>query len=78
MTVEDLKELKKNYIQTFSTPEGQKVLEDLRKRFYWNESTFSVEQGETYLNEGGRRVLLTIENIMKLTVDELKGGEDNG
>jgi len=74
MTEEQIKQLKKlktDYLQTFNTEAGQRVVEDLKSRFFWYDTTYTPNRGETQLNEGGRRVLLTIENMMKMSVDEL-------
>ena len=65
-------QLKKDYLQTFNTDAGQRVLEDLKKRFFWYVPTYSSRDGETQLNEGGRKVLLTIQSIMELPIKELK------
>jgi hypothetical protein len=73
---ENLKRLKVNYLQTFNTDAGKKVLEDLKSRFFWYDTTYSPEEGKTQLNEGGRRVLLTIENMMELPVEELEQKEE--
>lgn len=72
-----LKQLRQDYLQTFDTEAGQKVLGDLKKRFFWNHTTFAPGEGETQLNEGGRRVLLTIENIMTLPIEELIKEEES-
>ena len=75
--IKKLKQLKTDYLQTFNTDAGQRVLNDLKNRFFWNDTTFSEIQGKTQLNEGGRRVLLTIENMMALPIEELtKEGTD--
>ena len=70
-----LKKLRDAYAQTFGTSAGQIVLEDLKNRFFWYDTTYSSSQGETQLNEGGRKVLLTIENMIALPIEEQKGGE---
>jgi len=69
-----LEQLRNDYLQTFNTDAGQRVLEDLQKRFFWNNTTFPFPTGTTeqcLINEGGRRVLLTIQSMMELPIEEI-------
>ena len=68
MEQKEREKLRTLYAQTFGTESGQAVLEDLKNRFFWYDSTY--EEGKTQLNEGGRKVLLTIENIIKLPKEQ--------
>ncbi len=70
MTPEEAKRLRKIYSDTFSTESGQAVLEDLKNRFYWWESTYSPIHDETLRNEGSRRSVLHIVNVQKLQVEQ--------
>ena len=75
MTEKDLKiarELRQSYAQTFNAESGQRVLEDLKKRCYYNMPTFSTKsEGENGDHrEGMRSVILTIESLMALKLEE--------
>ncbi len=67
--VVDEKQLRKAYMDAFSTSSGSLVLKDLANRCFKHSSTIPVpgmsSMGETIeSNEGGRQVLLHIENMM--------------
>ena len=74
------KQLWKEFLQTFNTTSGQNVLKYLQNSFYFTKSTYEGNKDETLVNEGSRRVLLTIETILKMRFDEQvsepEGGED--
>lgn len=57
------KQLWKDYLATFGTEAGERVLEDLKGRFFFYQSTHT-NKDEVVLNEGSRRVILTIETIL--------------
>ncbi len=60
-----IKQLHQDYKFVFGSEEGQRVLEDLKKRCFFNSSTFvSDNQNETVLREGQRSVVLFIDNIL--------------
>jgi len=60
-----IKDLKNNYKITFGSEQGEKVLEDLLKRFHYHTSTFSKDSNETMFLEGQRSVVLFIQNILQ-------------
>lgn len=64
LTPEEEKILRIAYVQTFGTEAGQKVLKDLQTRCFKYQTTFTGEPNETLINEGARRILLTIESMM--------------
>lgn len=64
MTPADLKQLKASYKFVFETDDGQRVMEDLRRRCHAHTSTFSVNPNETYFFEGQRQVVLFIEDML--------------
>jgi hypothetical protein len=64
MDSKEVKELKKNYKLTFGSESGEKVLEDLLKRFHYHTSTFSKDSNETMFLEGQRSVILFLQNIL--------------
>jgi len=59
-SAESRRTLDREYLATFSTPSGLKVLEDLEKRCFVHESTAAVDAGgrmdehRTLVNEGSR------------------------
>lgn len=67
-----VKQLKRDYAQTFGTEAGQRVLDDLKLRGCFEETTFvDGDSHATAKNEGARHVVLTIINIIKLESDIL-------
>lgn len=63
---------KKDYLSTFSSEAGKKVLADLENLCYVNKTTFSEIKGRTLLNEGMRFVVVHIKNMMKMNIERLK------
>ncbi len=61
---EDIKELKKLYMATFNTKEGEVVLEDLTQAYY-HRSSFTKDPYETAFKEGQRAVVVRILNLLK-------------
>jgi len=60
-------DLVKVYKTAFRTPEGQLVLEDLKRRCFVNKTTVGDENGKpTEWNEGMRAVYLHIETLIEL------------
>ena len=67
-----LEENKKDYLETFSSGRGKKVLEDLEKVCFINKSTYSEKPGGTFINEGMRMVVVHIKNTMNFNLDKLE------
>jgi len=65
-------ELQKDYIETFSTERGKRVLEDLKQRCFFKRALFSKEALEMARNEGQRMVYLHIETMLSLDINKLK------
>jgi hypothetical protein len=59
----DYKLLKGDYSTTFNTPEGLRVLEDL-KHAYYHRISFSRDPYATAYNEGQRAVIIRIINLI--------------
>jgi hypothetical protein len=60
-----LDELKLNYRRTFESDDGKVVLEDLKKRFSFNQTTHQPgDPHESAFLEGQRYAILTIINLM--------------
>lgn len=58
-------DLKTYYKAAFETNEGQLVLEDLRRRFYYYSDAYVPNSDESAYQAGQRSVLLMIDHIMK-------------
>lgn len=61
----DPKRRRAAYAQTFCTPHGEKVLQDIRERFSGAPSFVASNQYATAYNEGMRAVVLYIDECMK-------------
>ena len=60
-----LEELKLAYRRTFNTDDGQKVLDDLMKRFSFGATTFvSGDPHTSAFNEGQRAAVLLITRML--------------
>jgi len=60
-----LDELKLNYRRTFTSDDGTIVLDDLKKRFNFNQTTHQPgDPHESAFLEGQRYAILTIINLM--------------
>lgn len=60
------------YMAVFNTPNGELILEDLKNRCFWYQSTYDGDVEEMKVNEGMRRVLLTIVTRLSATPAEPK------
>jgi hypothetical protein len=59
----DYKILQGDYAITFSTKEGERVLQDLKKAYY-HRTSFDSEPYTTAYNEGQRAVVIRIINLL--------------
>jgi len=66
---DEQKDLIKVYKQLFSTPNGKKVLEDLKDTFCERTSIVPGDPYMTHANEGAREVVLYITENIKMEVD---------
>jgi hypothetical protein len=65
-------ELHSSYRRIFETPDGQRVLKHLMKTCFVTSSTFVAgDQQQTTLNEGSRRVVLSILKFLGQSQDKL-------
>ena len=65
-----LDKMRKSYLQVFNTDTGRVVLEDLKKKCFVYDTTYTGDASTSLVNEGMRRVLLHVENIMTLDLDK--------
>ena len=63
MIDEELKDIKKIYLSTFASMEGETVLADLQSAYY-RRSSFSKDPYETAYREGQRSVIIRILNLL--------------
>ena len=63
--LERIKSLRLAYRKTFESEDGKKVLEDLKRRCFYDKPTFVGDMNATAFNEGTRSVVLMILESMK-------------
>ena len=66
---EELKQQKIDYLVTFNSKEGERVLADLTSAYY-HRSSFSKDPYETAFKEGQRAVIVRILNLLKKNKSE--------
>lgn len=75
MEIDDIKDAisgrRKAYVETFQSPQSQKVLRDLAVFCRANESTFAVDPRAHALAEGRREVFLRIVKHLHLSDEQL-------
>ena len=69
----ELSELKKDYLATFSKGEGKRVLADLERMCFINRTTYPADKQALTLafNEGARFVVVHIKNMMNLDLKKI-------
>ena len=67
-----LKALRADYIKTFGSEEGKKVLADLEKVCMFKASTFDKEAPVMAFQEGLRAVYLHITTVINLDIEALE------
>lgn len=65
MDINEVQEMKLKYARVFKNEDGEGVLEDLKRRFYFNTTTFSQDPHEIAYNEGQRAVVLFLDHMLK-------------
>ena len=68
----EIQQLKKDYLNTFGSEAGKKVLADLEKKCFIHQTTFSSAEGRTLFNEGMRFVAVNIKNMLSMNMETLK------
>jgi len=76
MQEQDVRAIRDAYQLVFNSEDGQKVLEDLKKRFHIHGTVFSTEPTDTAYREGQRTVVLFIQSML-LDWDQLLKEQDN-
>ena len=67
-----LKGLREDYIKTFSSEEGKRVLKSLEESCLFKTTTFSKDPLEMAYHEGMRSVYLHINTIIEMDIEELE------
>jgi hypothetical protein len=65
-------QLRKDYQSVFTSENGQRVLEDLKKTCFYYDTTLHEQPHIMSYQEGLRNVILHIETKLKLTADKIK------
>ena len=68
----EIEQLKKDYLETFNSNAGKRVLADLERKCFINQTTFSNTEGRTLFNEGMRFVVVNIKNMINMNIAMLK------
>lgn len=71
---DNMQALKADYNTTFSSDSGQRVLADLRKRGFFNKTTYApgLDNIGIGFREGQRSLILHIDNMMNLNLEVYK------
>jgi len=64
--------MRADYIATFGTPEGKRVLADLERVCMYNATTFDKDSHVMAFQEGLRGVYLHITTIMTMPIEKLE------
>jgi hypothetical protein len=75
--LQQIKALKASYNKTFNSEEGEKVLADLKRTCFYDQTTINTDPHITAFCEGQRAVVLHILTKMKMDTVKLEG-EQNG
>ena len=73
--LEQLKALKKSYLNTFNSESGKKVLKDLERHCFIKGTTFSEKSLRLAFNEGQRSIYLHINTMMQFDFTKLEQDE---
>jgi len=65
------KQLKEDYLATFSTDAGKRVLTDLANRCFAGRTSFNGDAYQTVFNEGRRSIYIHIVGTMNLDLERL-------
>lgn len=63
------------YQHVFASKSGEMVLEDLRQRHFSYKPTVDDNPFITHHNEGQRSVVMHIENMLRITAEQLRAAE---
>lgn len=58
-------ELRDCYRRLLNTEDGERILDDLGRRFHIDQSTYSTEPTDTAYREGQRTVVLFIKSMLR-------------
>lgn len=78
--MEEIAQMKRDYIAAFSTESGKRVLENLEKVCYINNTTYT-KNGDALgmaMHEGMRFVVVHIKNLINFDLEKLKSLTQKG
>uniref|UniRef100_A0A6H2A1G9 Bbp19-like phage domain-containing protein n=1 Tax=viral metagenome TaxID=1070528 RepID=A0A6H2A1G9_9ZZZZ len=75
--IEKLQALKTDYINTFSSENGKKVLEDLEKRCFIKTTAFANTDRDTNFNLGMQAIILHIKSMIDLDIERIKKRQED-
>lgn len=75
--IEKLQALKTDYINTFSSESGKKVLKDLVDRCFVKNTTFAGDVNQMIFNEGTRSIILHIKSMIDLDIERIKKRQES-
>jgi len=75
--MKEIENLKQNYKELFGADAGEKILEDLRLRFWIEGTTYTPDSNETAYREGQRSVVLFIQHMLRDDNKRLKEMQNN-
>jgi hypothetical protein len=75
-----IKQAKMDFCMTFGSESGERVLKYLENSCFKYDSTYTpgITTEQILINEGQRRVLLTIENMVRLSDEDLIKMKEGG
>lgn len=68
----ELEQVKKDYVDTFSSKAGKRVLEHLESICFIKKTTYSPELNRTFFSEGQRFIVVHIKNMMDMDIGKLR------
>lgn len=69
----ELEQRKKDYVETFTTPQGKRVLVDLERQCFVHKTTYDDNSNKMAWREGARFVVgVHIKNMLDMNINRLK------
>ena len=74
---ETIKQLVRDYQMVFQSEQGKRVLDDLKKRLYFNNNTFDKDPYVHAFQSGNQAVIVTILNMMEMDLKRMEDSNDD-
>lgn len=71
----EVEQLKRDFLNTFNSDSGKKILKHLENSCFWNRTTYPNSPNDfnrLAFNEGQRSVVLHIKNMMNFNIDKIR------